>query len=399
MWRRQEAAAAPLVERMRDTLAYRGPDDAGLWCEGPVGFGFRRLSIVDLSPLGHQPMESADGRFVICFNGEVYNFGELREELEALGHRFKGHSDTEVMLAAIGTWGVSQAVRRFVGMFAFALWDRKERALHLVRDRIGIKPLYVARTQGGDFLFGSELKALAVHPDFSRRINLDAAAEFLRYGYVPAPLSIYRDAAKLEPGHILTLSSPGGDWAAATPYWSLEQVARRGVDEPFAGDAQEATAVLEGLLRDAVRLRMIADVPLGAFLSGGVDSSLVVALMQAQSSQPVQTFTIGFNEARFDESTFARSIAHHLGTDHTELVVSPTDTLAVVPRLPEMFDEPCADSTQIPTYLVSQLARTESVNPEALKYLNRLSDHLFVLGRQVNNRGALDVLWRPGANR
>ena len=357
IWHRLAAADGAMVERMRDTLAYRGPDDAGLWCEGPVGFGHRRLSIVDLSPLGHQPMESADRRFVICFNGEVYNFGELRPELEAIGFRFAGNSDTEVMLAAFSAWGVRGAVGRFVGMFAFALWDRRERALHLVRDRIGIKPLFLGRTQAGDFLFASELKALAAHPEFSRRINLDAAAGFLKYGYVPAPLSIYRDAVKLEPGHILTLSSPGDSWAAATPYWSLDEVARRGADAPFPGNSREAEGVLESLLRESVRLRMIADVPLGAFLSGGIDSSLVVALMQAQCSRPVRTFTIGFTEARFDEAPFARSIARHLGTDHTELIVTPADALAVVPRLPEMFDEPCADATQIPTYLVSELAR------------------------------------------
>ncbi len=357
VWRRAAAADPALVARMRDTLQYRGPDDAGLWCEGPVGFGHRRLSIVDLSPLGHQPMEGEDGRFVICYNGEVFNFGELRRELEARGRRFRGHSDTEVMLAAFGEWGVHAAVGRFVGMFAFALWDRQERALHLVRDRIGIKPLYVGRTRGGDLLFASELKALAEHPEFSRRIDVAAAAEFVRYGYVPAPLSIYRDAAKIEPGHILTLTSPGGEWGAATPYWSLDEVARRGAAEPFTGDAGEAEAALDELLRDAVRLRMIADVPLGAFLSGGIDSSLVVSLMQAQSSRPVRTFTIGFTESRFDEAAFARRIAQHLGTDHTELVVTPADALAIVPRLPEMFDEPCADSTQIPTYLVSELAR------------------------------------------
>ncbi len=242
-------------------------------------------------------------------------------------------------------------------MFAFALWDRQEHALHLVRDRLGIKPLYVGRTQGGDLLFASELKALAAHPAFSRRTSSEATAQFLRHGYVPAPLSIYQDAVKLEPGHMLTLSSPGGDWQAATPYWSLEEVARRGAEAPFPGGEDEALAELEDLVRDAVRLRMIADVPLGAFLSGGIDSSLVVAMMQAQSPRPVRTFTIGFTEARFDEAPFARSVARHLGTDHTELLVTPADALAVIPRLPEMFDEPFADSTAIPTYLVSELAR------------------------------------------
>jgi asparagine synthase (glutamine-hydrolysing) len=357
LWCRTSVASEAVVERMRDSLAYRGPDDAGLWCEGPVGFGHRRLSIVDLSPLGHQPMEGADRRYVICFNGEVFNFAALRQELEALGHRFAGHSDTEVMLAAFSAWGVREAVGRFIGMFAFAVWDRQAQALHLVRDRLGIKPLYVGRTQAGDLLFASELKALAAHPAFSRRTSVDAAAQFLRHGYVPAPLSIYQDAVKLEPGHLLTLSSPDGQWNAATPYWSLEEVARRGAEAPFAGGAEEALAELEHLVRDAVRLRMIADVPLGAFLSGGIDSSLVVAMMQSLSTRPVRTFTIGFTEARFDEAAFARGIARHLGTDHTELLVTPADALAVIPRLPEMFDEPFADATQIPTYLVSELAR------------------------------------------
>ena len=343
---------------MRDTLAYRGPDDAGLWCEGPVGFGHRRLSIVDLSPLGHQPMESADRRFVICFNGEVFNFGDLRRELEALGHRFAGHSDTEVMLAAFSAWGVREAVGRFIGMFAFALWDRQAQALHLVRDRLGIKPLYVGRTQAGDLLFASELKALAAHPAFSRRTSSDAAAQFLRHGYVPAPLSIYQDAVKLEPGHMLTLSSPGRGVAGGDAL--LEPRGGRPARRRGAIPGRRAArplAELEDLVRDAVRLRMIADVPLGAFLSGGIDSSLVVAMMQAQSPRPVRTFTIGFTEARFDEAPFARSVARHLGTDHTELLVTPADALAVIPRLPEMFDEPFADSTAIPTYLVSELAR------------------------------------------
>ncbi len=341
---------------MRDALAYRGPDDAGLWSEGGVGFGHRRLSIVDLSPLGHQPMRSADGRFELTYNGEIFNFGDLRRELEALGHRFAGHSDTEVMLAGFSAWGIREAVSRFIGMFAFALWDRQERRLHLVRDRLGIKPLYIGRAQNGDLLFASELKALAVHPAFSRRISLEATTQFVRYGYIPAPLSIYQDSVKLEPGHLLTLDSPAGNWESV-PYWSLDEVARRGAAAPFTGTDQEAEDRLDALVRDAVKLRMIADVPLGAFLSGGIDSSLVVANMQAQSSRPVRTFTIGFTEARYDEAGYARAVARHLKTDHTELTVTPEDAMAVIPRLSEMFDEPFADATQIPTYLVSELAR------------------------------------------
>ena len=355
-WRRAGRVDTATVERMRDAIRYRGPDDAGTWCEGPVALGHRRLSILDLSPLGHQPMASADGRFVICFNGEVFNFQDLRRELEGRGHRFSGNSDTEVMLAALSSWGVRAAVERFVGMFAFALWDRREGELHLVRDRIGIKPLYIGRTQRGDFLFASELKAFAAHPDFSRRVNPDAVVAYLTYGYVPAPQCIYADAAKLEPGHLLTLGSPSAPWSA-TPYWSLEGAASSGAADPFRGSADEAEEALDGLLREAVRLRMISDVPLGAFLSGGVDSSTVVALMQAQSSRPVQTFTIGFTEARFNEASFARGIARHLGTDHTELLLTPAETMAVIPRLAEMYDEPLADASQIPTFLVSELAR------------------------------------------
>lgn len=357
IWQRFGQPEVAVVERMREALAHRGPDMTGLWCDGALAFGHRRLSIVELSPLGHQPMLSADQRFVICFNGEVFNFLELRRELEALGHRFAGHSDTEVMLAACCAWGVRGAVQRFVGMFAFALWDRQERLLHLVRDRIGIKPLYIGRTQDGDFLFASELKAFPAHPGFSRRVNPDAVAAFLKYGYVPAPLSIYRDASKLKPGHILTLASPADNLTATAPFWSLDAVAEQGAAAPFEGDVGEAEDALDTLLRDAVRLRMIADVPLGAFLSGGVDSSLVVSLMQAQSMRPVQTFTVGFTETRYNEATHARHIAQHLGTAHTELILTPTQVMAVIPRLPGMYDEPFADSSQIPTFLVSELAR------------------------------------------
>jgi asparagine synthase (glutamine-hydrolysing) len=356
VWCRAAAADAALVQRMRDTLAYRGPDDAGLWCEGPVGFGHRRLSIVDLSPLGHQPMTSADGRFTICYNGEVFNFRALRDELAGRGHVFRSTSDTEVMLAAFAQWGVRGAVEHFVGMFAFALWDARERRLHLVRDRIGIKPLFVGRTGDGDLVFGSELKALMAHPGFERRIDPAAAMSFVRYGYVPSPQCVFVNAMKLPPGHVLSLSSADQPWRSE-PFWSLEAVAREGARAPFPGDPHAAEDELDSLLRDAVALRMIADVPLGAFLSGGIDSSLVVALMQAQSDRPVRTFTIGFAEARYDESPYARAVAAHLGTAHTELRVTPDEALAVIPLLPAMYDEPHADVSQIPTHLVSALAR------------------------------------------
>ena len=359
IWWRQPPEASQAhsqLKAMCDALSHRGPDDSGLWVEGAVGFGHRRLSIVDLSPLGHQPMESRDGRFVICFNGEIFNFGQLRDELAGRGHAFRGGSDTEVMLAAIQEWGLQAAVCRFVGMFAFALWDRQEQTLQLVRDRLGIKPLFVARSAQGDLLFGSELKALMAHSGFARQVNGEAVSAYLRYAYVPAPATIFRDAIKLLPGHILTLATLAGDWRQDA-YWSLEEIAEHGQRTPFSGSFGDAADELEALARDAVRLRMIADVPLGAFLSGGVDSSLVVALMQAQSTRAIQTFTIGFEEARYDESEFARNIAAHLGTHHTEQRVTADEARAVIPALPGMYDEPLADSSQIPTYLVCALAR------------------------------------------
>jgi len=344
------------LEAIRDAISHRGPDDSGIWLEGSVAFGHRRLSIVDLSPLGHQPMTSANGRFTICFNGEVFNFQALRDELAARGHTFRGGSDTEVMLAAFTEWGVVAAVGRFVGMFAFSVWDAKDATLHLVRDRLGIKPLFVGRTPQGDLVFGSELKALVAYPGFERRIDPDSVVAFMRYSYVPSPKSIFVDAMKLPPGHVMSFSSPTDPWRSE-PFWSLETVAHEGQASPFRGDLQAAEDALDELLRDAVALRMIADVPLGAFLSGGIDSSLVVALMQAQSARPVKTFTIGFAEARYDESRYARAVANHLGTEHTEQQVTPEEALAVIPRLPTMYDEPLADVSQIPTYLVSALAR------------------------------------------
>lgn len=345
-----------LVEGMRDAITHRGPDDAGSWVDGAVAFGHRRLSIVDLSALGHQPMASPDGRYVICYNGEVYNFLTLREELRARGHAFRGGSDTEVMLAAFSEWGVQAAVRRFIGMFAFALWDTREQALYLVRDRLGIKPLYVGRSAAGGLLFGSELKALMAHPGFSRRVAPDALGDYLRYTYVPSPRCMFADAMKVPPGHWMRLTAPDAPWKPE-PYWTLEDTAREGRARPFAGTRAEAEEALDALLRDAVRLRMIADVPLGGFLSGGIDSSLVVALMQAQADRPVKTFTIGFAEARYDESRYARAIAEHLGTAHTEMTVTPQEAQALIPSLPVMYDEPLADVSQIPTHLVSALAR------------------------------------------
>jgi asparagine synthase (glutamine-hydrolysing) len=304
-------------------------------------------------------MTSSSGRYVIVFNGEVYNFGELRKELELLGYGFRGHSDTEVMLEAVSAWGVEAAVKKFVGMFAFALWDRRERVLHLVRDRLGIKPLYYG-WQGKTFLFASELKALRAHPVFSPEIDRGALALYLRLGYIPQPYSIYQGIWKLPPGHILSFSvgAPASlELSETTLYWSAKGVYEAGAADPFRGSGLEAIEELDRLLRQSVRLRMVSDVPLGAFLSGGIDSSTVVALMQAQSYRPVKTFTIGFHEQEFNEAAQAKAVAAHLGTDHTELYVTPRQALDVIPKLPRLYDEPFADSSQIPTYLLSALTR------------------------------------------
>lgn len=348
-----------LLTAMECALAHRGPDDSDIWFEAGagVGFGHRRLAIVELSPLGRQPMHSASGRYTICFNGEVFNFGALCDELRRLGHSFRGHSDTEVMLAAIEQWGLVAAVKRFVGMFAFSLWDAQEQQLQLVRDRLGIKPVYYGLQQGA-FLFGSELKGLRAHPAFGAGVDRDALALFLRLGYIPAPHTIHPGIFKQTPGTILSVHRVQGglEWREQA-YWSARSVAEAGMRAPLRLPDDEAIARLDAALRDAVRLRMIADVPLGAFLSGGVDSSTVVALMQAQSARPVRTFAIGFSEADYNEAPFARAVAQHLGTDHTELIVTPAEAMAVIPRLPTMYDEPFADSSQIPTFLVSQMTR------------------------------------------
>lgn len=345
-----------VAQQMSHTLLHRGPDDGGIWVDAEVGIalGHRRLSILDLSPEGHQPMHSVSGRYVIVFNGEIYNFLELRQELEALGHYFRGHSDTEVMLASFSQWGLERAIERFNGMFAFALWDRQERVLHLGRDRIGEKPLYYGCV-GQTFLFGSELKALKAHPRFQAEINRDALALFVRHSCMPAPYSIYKGIYKLPPGTVLTWKGDGD--LTVIPYWSAKEAAELGVAKPFVGSESEAVARLEALLQEAVALRMVADVPLGAFLSGGIDSSTVVALMQTQSSQPVKTFSIGFYEESYNEAKDAKAVAQHLGTDHTELYVTPEEAIAVIPKLPTLYDEPFSDSSQIPTFLVSQLAK------------------------------------------
>jgi asparagine synthase (glutamine-hydrolysing) len=349
----------PLARAMAATLVHRGPDDAGEWGDADVGIALahRRLAILDLSPAGHQPMVSPCGRLVVAFNGEIYNHQQLRAELERTGRApaWRGHADTETLLASVAAWGLEATLGRCVGMFAFALWDRVERRLYLVRDRMGEKPLYYGRV-AGRFLFASELKALRSCPGFAADIDRGALALYLRHNCIPAPHTIYRGLRKLPPGTWLTLSADNLE-AEPVAYWPVREIAERGQADPFQGAEAEAADELERLLRRAVAGQMMADVPLGAFLSGGIDSSTVVALMQAQSNRPVRTFSIGFAETAYDEAPQARAVAAHLCTEHTELYVSPTEAMAVIPRLPRLYDEPFADSSQIPTFLVSQLAR------------------------------------------
>ena len=350
------------LKQMAESLYHRGPDDEGIWIDPDAGIGLahRRLAIIDITEEGHQPMISASGKYVITFNGEIYNFKKLREELERMGCCFRGSSDVEVALAAIEAWGLEEAVEHFIGMFAFALWDRSERTLCLVRDRLGIKPLYYGML-GDAFMFASELKTFRKHPKFSGEINRDALSLFLRHNYVPTPYSIYQGINKLSSGCILKVFCTDGADASRPhipePYWSMDRVVQTAVRNPFRGSDDDAIQEFEELLRDSIRLRMIADVPLGAFLSGGIDSTSVVAMMQSESTRPIQTFTIGYWEQQYNEARFAKEIAAHLETDHTELYVTPEDALGVISRLPILFDEPFADSSQIPTFLVSQLAR------------------------------------------
>lgn len=388
---------AAVVERMAARLTTRGPDDAGVWTDDSAGLALahRRLSILDLSPAGHQPMRSPCGRYVLVYNGEIYNHWDLRAELEREGGAFdwRGHSDTETLLAALRYWGVQGALERLNGMFAFALWDTAERTLFLARDRMGEKPLYYGRA-GDTFLFGSELKALSAHPDWQGEVNRDALALYMRHNYVPAPWSIYNGIAKMPPAHFVAIREDGRNVGQPVCYWDLGRIAEQGVAS--AGGEPEALAdELDALLRDAVSRRMAADVPLGAFLSGGYDSTTVAALMQAQSKRPIKTFSIGFHEEGYNEAEHARAVAEHLGTDHTELYVTPEEAMTVIPKLPTLYDEPFSDSSQIPTFLVSQLARqhvTVSLSGDG-------GDELFcgynryVLGYQVWSK--LRLLPRP----
>lgn len=348
-----------VAERMACRIESRGPDDAGVWVDEVAGLALahRRLSVLDLSVAGHQPMISPCGRYVLVYNGEIYNHLDLRAKLEAAGGAFdwRGHSDTETLLAALRYWGVQGALERVNGMFAFAVWDATERILFLARDRMGEKPLYYGRS-GATFLFGSELNALTAHPDWQGDVDRDALALYMRHNYVPAPWSIYKGIAKLPPAHLVVIREGGRVLSEPQCYWDLGQVAEQGA-AVAGGEPGALIDELDSLLRDAVGLRMAADVPLGIFLSGGYDSTTVAALMQAQSERPVKTFTIGFNEGRYNEAKYAKAVAEYLGTDHTEMYVTPDEAMAVIPKLPTIYDEPFSDSSQIPTYLVSQLAR------------------------------------------
>lgn len=358
-WDKRHSVNNAIAEQMALQIQSRGPDDAGVWTDSNAGLALahRRLAIIDLSPAGHQPMQSPCGRYVLVYNGEIYNHFDLRAELEAIGGGFdwRGHSDTETLLAALRHWGMRGTLERLNGMFAFALWDASERTLFLARDRMGEKPLYYGRN-GNTFLFGSELKALTAHPDWQGKIDRNALALYARHNYVPTPWSIYHGIHKLQSAHFVAISEDGRTIAEPVCYWDLGQIAQQGA-AAGAGDPRALTDELDSLLRDAVSRRMAADVPLGAFLSGGYDSTTIAALMQAQSDRPIKTFTIGFHEEGYNEARHAKAVAEHLGTEHTELYVTPEEAMAVIPKLPSMYDEPFSDSSQVPTFLVSQLAR------------------------------------------
>jgi len=384
------ADAHSTLKSMTDRIIHRGPDCDGYWLDEAMGIalGHRRLSIQDLSPAGHQPMASASERYVIAFNGEVYNHGLLRQELQSSGHagNWRGHSDTETLLAGFDHWGIQKTIERCVGMFAFAVWDCQENSLTLGRDRVGEKPLYYG-WQGNTFLFGSELKALKAHPAFKGEINRGSVALFLRHNYIPAPYSIYDGISKLEPGCLLNISASQPEQPVITKYWSAVDVSVHGLKQPFLGTPEDSVDRLEELLKDSISQQMMADVPLGAFLSGGIDSSTVVALMQAQSERPVKTFSIGFHEEGYNEAEHAKAVAQHLGTDHTELYITPEEAMAVIPDLPKLYCEPFSDSSQIPTYLVSKLAKqhvTVSLSGDA-------GDELFC---GYNRYQITDKLWK-----
>ena len=354
-----------IATAMNKAIRHRGPDDSGVWEDAASGIvlGHRRLSIIDLSAAGHQPMPSESGRYVIAYNGEIYNYRDIRAEIEMVSgvRQWRGHSDTEVLLAGIELWGLKATLERTRGMFALALWDRKAEALSLARDRVGEKPLYYGWHGAADrrvFLFGSELSAIKEYPDFSPQIDRGALTLYLRHGYVPAPYSIYEGVSKLTPGTIVTVTLAQRD-PVKEAFWDFADIARQGQAQLFTGTAEQSVDQLNALALKAVERQMVSDVPIGAFLSGGIDSSTVVALMQAQSTKPIKTFTIGFDEEAYNEAKHAKAVAAHLGTDHHELYVDPKTALSVIPDLPIFYSEPFADSSQIPTYLVSKLARSE----------------------------------------
>jgi len=355
----KRGANASVVEQMALRIQHRGPDGAGVWLNqsSDLAMAHRRLAIMDLTPAGHQPMMSPCERYTLVYNGEIYNHLELRADLEREGGHFDwcGHSDTETLLAALRHWGLEKTLQRINGMFAFALWDSQKKILFLARDRMGEKPLYYGR-HNGCFLFGSELKSFRAHPHWQGEIDRDALALYMRHNAVPAPWSIYQGIKKLSPAHFVVITESGSQISEPRCYWNLAQIAEQGAKNQVT-DTKTLTDELDSLLRDAVLGCMASDVPLGAFLSGGFDSTMVAALMQAQSSRPVKTFTIGFNEQGYNEAVHAKAVAKHLGTDHTELYVTPEEATAVIPRLPTIWDEPFSDSSQIPTLLVSELAR------------------------------------------
>ena len=358
------------LQRMTDSLIHRGPDDSGMDLFESyghmIGMGHRRLSILELSRFGHQPMQSYSGRYTIVYNGEIYNFLEIRKELDFFPCHFKGRSDTEVLLAAIDIWGLESALQKTIGMFALALWDHKDRKLSLACDRMGEKPLYYG-WQDNSFLFSSELKAMEKHSDFKGAVDHNVLSLFIRHGYITAPYSIYKDIYKLEPGRIFSIDI-GTSEARRVPlketennysYWDIKGSFWGGNQDCFTGNLKEATQKLDKLLNDSVTKQMISDVPLGAFLSGGIDSSTIVSIMQANSSSKIKTFTIGFYEKEYNEAQKAKSIAQYLGTDHTEMYVTSKETMDVIPRLSRIYDEPFADASQIPSFLISQLSRKQ----------------------------------------
>jgi asparagine synthase (glutamine-hydrolysing) len=391
-----EASPQDLTESasaMAETLAHRGPDDCGSWSGDGVGLGHRRLAVVGLGEGGAQPMTSRSGRWVITYNGEIYNYRELRAELISAGVRFRGESDTEVLLESVDRWGLDRTLGRLDGMFAFGLWDREHRALTLVRDRFGEKPLYYGRF-GPTLLFGSELRALRAHPQFSPKLSLSGAAAYFDFGHVPGALTVYESVSKVEPGTYMTISRAGE--IARTIWWDAVAAANESAARPFAGTRGEAAQELRRRLLDSVRRRLVADVPVGAMLSGGLDSSAIVLLAASVSSHPVRTFSVGFENRNYDESPHARSVAELIGTDHRTLMVSDRDAFELVPRLPDLWDEPFADSSQIPTFFVSELARrhvTVALTGDGGDELFGGYDRYRHLHRMIRVRGL--IRWTP----